>query len=251
MTFDEFDKWMRTYEQSLDQVILPEIYLVARLDGRGFTRLTKEVCKFEAPFDVRFKELMVHTAQALMDCGFRVLYAYTESDEISLLFAPDETAFGRKIRKFNSTLAGEASAAFSLKLGQKATFDCRMVPLPTIERVQDYFRWRQEDAHRNSLNSYCYWTLRKEGKTVRQATKTLEGQGVSFKNEMLFNYGINYDKLPSWQKRGIGLWKEKYEKEGYNPVTGETVPVTRSRIAVCEELPLGEAYAEMIRKLLT
>ena len=53
MNFDEFDKKMRIYEQSLDQVILPEMYLAARLDGRGFTRLTKEVCKFEAPFDVR------------------------------------------------------------------------------------------------------------------------------------------------------------------------------------------------------
>ena len=70
MNFDEFDKKMRIYEQSLDQVILPEMYLAARLDGRGFTRLTKEVCKFEAPFDVRLRTLMVNTAKALMDCGF-------------------------------------------------------------------------------------------------------------------------------------------------------------------------------------
>ena len=115
MVFVELDKKMRTYEQSLDQVIIPEMFLAARLDGRGFTRLTKEICKFEAPFDVRFKEMMVHTAQVLMDCGFRVLYAYTESDEISLLFAPDENTFGRKVRKYNSTLAGEASAAFSME----------------------------------------------------------------------------------------------------------------------------------------
>ena len=92
MKFDELDKKMRVYEQSLDQIILPEIYLVARLDGRGFTRLTKEICKFEAPFD------------------------------------------------------------------------CGIVPFPTLERVQDYFLWRQEDAHRNSLNAHCYWMLRKEGK---------------------------------------------------------------------------------------
>ena len=59
MNFDELDKKMRIYEQSLDQVLLPEIYLVARLDGRGFTRLTKEICKFEAPFDIRFRDMMV------------------------------------------------------------------------------------------------------------------------------------------------------------------------------------------------
>lgn len=251
MNFDEFDKKMRVYEQSIDQVILPDMYLVARLDGRGFTRLTKDICKFEAPFDVRFRDLMVNTTKELMDCGFRVIYAYTESDEISLLFAPEEDAFGRKARKFNSTLAGEASAAFSLMLGQKATFDCRIAPLPNIDRVQDYFRWRQEDANRNALNSYCYWTLRKEGKSVRQATRELEGKGVSFKNELLFSRGINYDKLPAWQKRGVGIWKETYEKEGFDPIEQKTVTVLRNRLAVCYELPIGQAYADLIRGFLT
>lgn len=250
MIFNELDKKMRTYEQSLDQVILPELYLAARLDGRGFTRLTKEICRFEAPFDARFKDMMVHTAQALMDCGFRVIYAYTESDEISLLFSQDENTFGRKIRKYNSTLAGEASAVFSMELGVRATFDCRMIPLPTVERVKDYFRWRQEDAHRNSLNSHCYWMLRKEGKSVHEATRMLEGKSVSFKNELLFSRGINYDQQPAWQKRGVGLWKETYEKDGFNPLTKTMVPATRSRITVCEELPLGNAYAEMVQRLL-
>ena len=250
MTFDELDKKMRVYEQSLDQPIVPGIYLVARLDGRGFTKLTKDVCHFEAPFDERFRDLMTDTAKGLFDCGFRVIYAYTESDEISLLFAPDEDSFGRKVRKYNSTLAAEASAVFSLALGRKATFDCRMVPLPNIELIQDYFRWRQEDAHRNSLNSWCYWTLRKNGKSVHEATGILKGKGVSFKNELLFSYGINYDQLPSWQKRGVGLWKEEIEKDGFNPLSGETVSVLRKQIVICNELPLGEEYAEMIRKFL-
>ena len=63
MNFDELDQKMRVYEQSLDQILLPETYMVARLDGRSFTRLTKEICQFEAPFDVRFRDMMVHTCQ--------------------------------------------------------------------------------------------------------------------------------------------------------------------------------------------
>ena len=43
MKFDDFDKEMRVYEESLDQYILPDLYIAARLDGRSFTRLTKEV----------------------------------------------------------------------------------------------------------------------------------------------------------------------------------------------------------------
>ena len=250
MNFDELDSKIRVYEESLDQVLLPELYMVARLDGNRFTRLTKEVCKFEAPFDIRFRDMMVETVKALMNYGFRVIYGYTESDEISLLFHPDEDTFGRKVRKYNSLLAGVASTTFSMKLGQPGIFDCRMVPLPTVERVQDYFQWRQEDAHRNSLNSHCYWMLRKQGKSVGEATKMLEGQSVAFKNELLFQNGMNFDKLPSWQKRGMGVYWETYEKQGFNPVTGKTETAERRALKVDEEIPIREEYSEFIANLL-
>ena len=250
MNFDDLDAKMRIYEQSLDQVLLPELYLVARLDGNRFTRLTKEICKFEAPFDERFRDMMVNTVKALMNYGLRVIYGFTESDEISLLFHPDEDTFGRKVRKYNSLRAGVASAAFSMQLGSQAVFDCRMVPLPTVERVQDYFLWRQEDAHRNSLNSHCYWMLRKKGMSVSEATKALEGQSVAFKNELLFQNGINFDKLPSWQKRGMGLYWDTVFKEGFNPITDSTEIAERRALKVDMELPLRDEYAAFISRLL-
>ena len=122
MLFDDFDRQMRIYEESLDQFILPDMYMVARLDGRSFTRLTKEICKFEAPFDEKFRDLMIITTKAAMQCGFRIVYGFTESDEISLLFHPEDNSFGRKVRKLNTTLAGEASAAFSLIDHSRCTF---------------------------------------------------------------------------------------------------------------------------------
>ena len=250
MNFDILDQKMRVYEQSIDQVILPDMYLVARLDGRSFTRLTKEVCKFEAPFDVRFRDMMENTVKELMNCGFRVIYGYTESDEISLLFHPEEDGFGRKVRKYNSVLAGVASAVFSLQLGQPGIFDCRLVPLPNAERVVDYFLWRQEDAHRNALNAHCYWALRKEGSSVQEATKMLEGKSVAFKNELLFQKGINFNDTPSWQKRGIGIWWKTVQKEGFNPIKQETVITTRRELSAQRELPLREEYGTMIQKLL-
>lgn len=251
MNFDELDEKMRKYEQSVDQIILPEIYMVARIDGRSFTRLTKEICHFEAPFDVKFRDMMIETVRSLMDCGFRVIYGFTESDEISLLFHPDEQTFGRKIRKYNSILAGQASAAFSLQLGMPAVFDCRMIPLPTVDRVKDYFLWRQEDANRNALNSHCYWLLRKEGKAADEANAVLEGQSVAFKNEFLFQHGINYNDLPSWQKRGTGLYWEDYEKVGFNPITNKEEITTRRRLKTDMELPLREEYASFIEGILS
>jgi tRNA(His) 5'-end guanylyltransferase len=207
MKIDDLDARMRAFESALEQCVLPGVYMVARLDGRNFTRLTKEVHRFEIPFDLRFHNFMLQTAEHLMGCaGVEVTYSFTQSDEISLLFGRNENSFGRKLRKLVSVLSGEASARFSLLLGSMAVFDCRIAALPTEEYVVDYFRWRSEDAHRNALNAHCYWLLRNEGRDVTAATAALSGLSVADKNDLLFQRGVNFNDLPSWQRRGSGLY---------------------------------------------
>ena len=251
MKFDELDKRMRVYETAHDYCVPPQVYMVARIDGRNFTRLTKEVMSFEAPFDERFRDCMIETAKHLMQCGFRVVYAYTESDEISLLFHRDETAFGRKTRKWNSVLAGEASAKFSLALGTMGCFDCRISQLPNAELVVDYFRWRNEDAHRNALNSHCYWQLRKNGDSAQKATAFLSGKSIADKNELLFQHGLNFNDVPNWQKRGTGLYWIDIEKSAINPKTQEPITCQRKEIFVDMELLMREAYGDFIYKIVS
>ena len=251
MKFDELDSKMRVFETAHDFSVLPHMYMVARLDGRGFTKLTKETLPLEAPFDERFRDYMIATTSHLMTCGFRIVYGYTESDEISLLFAQDENTFGRKTRKLNSVLAGEASAKFSLMIGQVACFDCRISQLPRPQDVVDYFRWRNEDAHRNALNAHCYWALRKKGKSAQQATKQILGLSVADKNELLFQEGINFNNVPQWQKRGIGIYWQTIDKEGFNPKTQEKTVVKRQQLFVNKELAMKDAYSEFVEAFLT
>lgn len=244
------DKKLRAYETAHDFFVLPEMYIVARMDGRNFTKLTKRIHKLKAPFDDRFKHIMVETTKHLMNCGFQVIYGYTESDEISLLFDLNETAFSRKHRKINSILAGEASGKFSTLIGSVAAFDCRVVELPNKELVAEYFRWRQEDAHRNALNSYCYWILREDGFTKGEATKRLDKATVADKNDLLFSYNINFNNIPNWQKRGIGLlWKE-IEKKGYNPKTKQNTVGKRRQLSTNENLPMKDGYHAFILQLI-
>ena len=251
MKFDELDGMMRVFETAHDLCVLPGLYMVARMDGRSFTRLTKEVHQFEAPFDERFRDMMLATAEYLMTgCGFDVTYGYVQSDEISLLFAPDENAFGRKLRKLHSVLAGEASAKFSLILRAVAAFDCRISQLPVAGRVVDYFRWRNEDAHRNALNAHGYWLLRKQGKSVGEATAALAGLSVAAKNELLFQHGINFNDLPLWQKRGSGLYWEEYDRPAVNPMTGDPVVARRRRVKRDLQLPMKDDYSAFLHGLL-
>lgn len=251
MKFDDLDAKMRRYETVRDQSALPGVHMVARIDGRGFTRLTKEVMDYKRPFDETFRDHMIATVEHLMNCGFRALYGYTQSDEISVLFEQDDDSFGRSVRKWTSILAGEASAAFSARLGRAAAFDCRVIELPGTREVVDYFRWRAEDAHRNALNAWCYWKQRDDGASVNDATRKLEGMSIAAKNELLFSRGINYNDLPAWQKRGIGVVWEDYQKEGVNPITGEQSASVRRRLRVLEQLPMGEEYSVFLRSLVS
>jgi len=193
---------------------------------------------------------MVETVKHLMKCGFKIIYGFTESDEISLLFDFNEMAFSRKTRKYISILAGEASAKFSTLLGDIATFDCRLSELPNKQLVVDYFRWRNEDAHRNALNAHCYWRLRQENYSQNDATKKIEGLSIAEKNELLFWYGINFNELPNWQKRGIGIYWKTITREGFNPVTNEKVLVDRRDLYADFELPMRDEYNSFILDII-
>jgi tRNA(His) 5'-end guanylyltransferase len=167
------------------------------------------------------------------------------------LFHPDEDAFGRKLRKWLSILAGEASACFALNLGEIACFDGRVSQFPRLNGVVDYFRWRSEDAHRNALNGHCYWLLRQTGQEARAATQALLGLSVAEKNELLFQHGTHFNELPAWQKRGIGVYWETVAKRGLDPRSGQATPAIRRRLTVDLELPRGEAYDALIRQTLS
>lgn len=237
MKFAELDKMMREGETENDYIFPEDVFICVRLDGHGFTSLTKNM-SFNKPFDEDFRDLMIATTKHLMDVGFKIIYGYTMSDEISLLFDLDDNTFNRKERKIISILAGEASAKFSVLLEKTVCFDCRARGFLHKNEIIDYFSWRVADSERNSLNSYCYWTLRKNGDSARQATKKLEKVSVLDKKKLLLNEGVDFKEVPKWQKSGIGFSYEEYIKDGENPITGEITKATRRRIKTHMNIPM-------------
>ena len=100
------------------------------------------------------------------------------------------------------------------------------------------------------LNAHCYWSLRQDGKDARSATKQLVGLSVADKNELLFQHGLNFNELPSWQRRGIGLHWQEYEKPSENQITGGTVVAKRRKIVHEYNLPMRDEYSEYVRSIL-
>ena len=93
MKSDSLEDRMRRLECYHSMAVLPGAWMVIRVDGRSFTRLTKV---FEHPFDPKFHDYMVATALALL-VEMGGLYAFTESDEISVLLPRETDLFGREI----------------------------------------------------------------------------------------------------------------------------------------------------------
>jgi hypothetical protein len=60
----------------------------------------------------------------------------------------------------------------------------------------------------------------------------------------------NFDDLPVWQRRGTGIYHERFETQGANPITGELVKTERRRLKTDESIPLGVEYDDFIRRLI-
>ena len=78
----------------------------------------------------------------------------------------------------------------------------------------------------------------------------MSGISNSEKNELLFERGINYNDLPSWQKRGICMYYCSEQRQGLNPITNATTTYTRHALHMEMELPMGQEYSQLLHTIL-
>jgi len=215
--------------------VSPDASFFARLDGRRFQAVSEKVGA-KKPFDEKFAKCLVASAKAMYKSDLNPALVYAASDEINVLFlytAP----FRRRVEKTNSILAGVASSAFSLSVAKLfketliAAFDSRII-VSSQEKIVEYLTWRQRDAWRNHNNAYAYWLFRKIGHKPSEAAKMLKGLKAKELHEVLFRHGLNLTQTPAWQRRGILIYREPYQKQVKNHA------VTRRRIRENWNLPL-------------
>ena len=227
----------------------PDTPFFARLDGRRFQAISEKVGA-DKPFDERFAKCLVASARALFESNFNPALVYVASDEINILRLKG-AACKKRIEKVDSIFAGVASSAFSLsaaKLFKKTlitAFDSRII-VSSQEKITEYLTWRQGDAWRNHNNAYAYWLFRRNGYKSSEATKKLKGLKTKDLHEILFSHDINLTQTPAWQRRGILVYKEPYQKQVKNQM------VTRRQIKENWNLPLfsSKEGKDLIRQIL-
>lgn len=214
---------MKVYENAeSDRKLIPLLPVIARLDGRGFSRFTKGLAR---PYDKRMSDLMIATTEYLVEetnarCG------YTQSDEITLgFYEPDykvELMFGGRIQKLVSTLASLATGFFNQNLStfipektrKLPTFDCRVFNVPNITEGANAFLWREKDATKNSISMAArhYYSHNQ-----------LMNKNGSQMQEMLFQKGVNWNDYPAFFKRGTYI-QRRIETNKFTQEEIESLP---------------------------
>lgn len=200
------------FEKNLIPNVFPkEFPVVARIDGRTFSRVTRGL---KRPFDERLSNLMVEVTKFLVTSSGASL-GYTQSDEISLVFMTgrdSEMWFGGKSQKLVSILASGATVKFNHLLSKYGledlaeklpTFDARVWFVPNVDEANNYLRWRQLDATKNSVTMAAreYFSDKEIFKVPTQEKK-----------EMLLTKGVDWNDYPDFFKKGT--YVKRQEKTG-------------------------------------
>ena len=234
--------------------ILPDTYILVRIDGRGFTKFS-ESHEFQKPNDLNALKVMNSAANSILSEFSDVFLAFGQSDEFSFVLKKESNLYERRESKIVSTFASIFTASYNTNfklitgknLQQMAIFDARVVCYPNTKTLMDYFSWRQVDCHINNLYNTCFWALVQNGKKTRKEAETiLKGTLSDFKNEMLFvQFGINYNTLEPVFKKGTLLvrvfqthvekmlkMKEKLEND---PLAKISLPKQKSKVIELNE----------------
>jgi tRNA(His) guanylyltransferase len=219
------------------QLKVPDTAIV-RVDGRRFGKVLRKL-DFSKPFDIRFANGMVESTELFfIKSGINPVLAYLFSDEISMLFIRD-LPFNGRLEKIDSVIPSFISSALTLNLGSPdpMSFDSRVSVMDSKDIIE-YLTWRQEECWRNLVSSYAFYLLRDDGFSAKQAAERLKGLKSDDLHELAWGYGINLSETPAWQRRGILVYKQKFEKNGQNLLTGEITKVQRTRIVKEWEPPI-------------
>jgi len=231
----------------------PHLPFIVRLDGHRFSKFT---VGFTKPFDKRICDTMIYTTADLVN-EFSATTGYTQSDEITLVFGatcaePGPSAepqkqiekgtkkqynmiFNGRTEKIVSLMAGFCSVRFSYhlstqvgndeKLKQKifaGYFDARAIQMSEPLELSTNILGRMNDCKRNSKNNLAHCHFSKD------EVEHLNQQEVVEKLQK--EKSIKWEDMPKEYQWGSFLKRGKFEKQGKNPLTGESVVATRSKM---------------------
>lgn len=249
MKLDTLEKRMLYYRGMTDYKLIPNSYVILMLDGRSFSKFCKQ---FKKPYDEEFINMMNETAKYLCENVEGCKFAYTQSDEISLVITDFDTPqteswFGYRLTKILSIAAAIATSKFNqlmmlrametpcspndmkdiVKDMKLAEFDCKAWNVLTYNDVFAWFLFRQTDCVRNSKQMLAQTYFSQKQLSGLHTDMCIE----KVKNEK----GIDWNDFDDGMKYGRFIYKTKV----YN-VNDEGDSYVRNKWVTYNAFPLFE-----------
>lgn len=257
------------YEEVPKTRLMRRCPVCIRIDGKSHHTFTR---KFKKPFDEVYIKSMQETMRYLCENIQGCVLGYSQSDEISLILVDymkldSASWFDYEVQKMCSVAASMATMAFnkffdeeigafyesadalewlenesldnlftaySKALKKGAMFDARCFNVPK-EEVTNLIYWRQNDATRNSIQMV--------GRTYFSDKELHKKSNSEIQDMLMMQKGVNWNNLPTHQKRGSCCIKEKYflpDKNGLqtDKTSNNRKGTWRSRWVIDKEIPI-------------
>ena len=165
-------KFEYTRKFETDDKLLPNTWLVIRIDGKGFHKFS-DAHGFNKPNEKPALDLMNKCASNIMEEFNEIILSYGQSDEFSFVFRPDAGVYSRRSSKIVTNIASLFASSYvfnwkhffpNTELLYPPSFDGRAVLYPSVKNLRDYLSWRQADCHINNLYNTVFWSLVIKGK---------------------------------------------------------------------------------------
>lgn len=264
---------MKQYENCYRIYLPRRSAVIVRIDGRAFHTFTKG---FARPYDRLFASCMWETTRKLCENVSGCKFAYTQSDEITLVLTDYENIntepwFGNNLQKIVSITASMATYFFKKNFEEAITdeyldwyttgtvndekekllnqhtqaydnklcvFDARAFIVPR-EEIFNVLYWRQLDCKRNSIQ------------LLGQANfshNQLQNKNSDEIQEMLWQEkGINWAKEPEWFKNGVAIYRKPVTVVNHLP-NNEIATTERNKWYIDLDTPVFTKDRDYIEK---
>lgn len=208
-----------SYKSSYDPDIMRRLPIIINIDGRNFSKLTKNLPKPYSPLLSKVMgDSMLYTITEVQGSVF----GFTFGDEISIIIRNDqnfetEPWLNNKIQQ----IASSASSIFTLAFYKIASalelepnllgdpiFKTQVWAVPTLVEASNYLIYRQQECYKSALRLASIHEISKK-LGQKKAFDLIQGRSVDEKIDILLKYtGINFHEYyPSYFYNGIASYR--------------------------------------------
>lgn len=231
------------YKSSHDYEIMRRLPIIIHIDGRNFSKLTKNLSK---PYSTHLSKVMADAMLYTITEIQGSVFGFAFADEVSIIVRNDQTIdtepwLNNKIQQIVSSASSIFTLAF-YKIASTLDLESELIgdpifksyvwAVPSLHEASNYIIYRQQECYKSALRLAAIHEISKKV-GQKKAFDLIQGRSVEEKIDILEKYtGINFHEYyPSYFYNGIATYRTPMLIDGAD----ETF--TRNKWTINSEVP--------------